>query len=233
MSFTAALPKLLIWGRQVKPGELCWVTVLCLASLIYSALQLSSLVSSVGLKTAPGLLRQGFWESPVQPRLGSTPHSVDLSLFLSCPVLAKEDFSVHLWKYWLQSPPCYCQLRVLELHLQFIAGILSSTVVSLFPHIPAMHLICCHSAMLALPPTHKADFKKSCTVLLHVLLCTSSRKEIAEHDVAYSDHAVLGMLMRFTIIRNTAFPWKIINRSTSALLCQMQCQMMQKFSFTC
>ena len=141
-----------------------------------------------------------------------------------------EGFSVHLhlWEYQLQSPSCYRQF--LELHLQFIARSLSATAVTVILHAPAMHLSCCHPAPPAPPPTHGADDEENCTKLLRVLFCTSNRNEIAERGVTCSDHAGLGMLMRFTINRNTAFPCKIINE-VPIFNCQLQCQKMEKFSF--
>lgn len=78
-------------------------------------------------------------------------------------------------------------------------------------HAPAMPLSCCHPAPPTPPPTHGADDEENCTKLLHVLFCTSNRNEIADRGVTCSYHAGLGMLVRFTVNRNTAFPCKIIN----------------------
>lgn len=181
--------------------------------LIYAALQLSSLLSATSLKTALGpaasrILTVCLFSPGWAPLLCST----DLSSFLSCPGLAaKENISIHLWECRLQSPSCYRQPQFLELHLQFIARILSAAVVTVILHAPTMHLSCCHPVQPTPPPTHGADDEENCTKLLHILFCTSNRNEIAERGVTCSYHAGLGMLVWFTVNRNTAFPCKIIN----------------------
>lgn len=91
------MPKLLIWATEVKPDELCWGMVLCLASHLHRSSAFLSALHNDREDSTGVCWFMDFGGLPGQSRLNSTAF---LKRFLLIPELpgldVKEDFSVHL-----------------------------------------------------------------------------------------------------------------------------------------